>query len=784
MANTINDYYENSILSDIAYYNLNSGMTPAEFKSVLMEDRGIAEVKAEYISTRYQILETSSGINAWASGFSATLFYDTQENKKVLAIRGTNDVFDLITDAISVATIGSTALQYQYQDLKNFYAGLVSSGVLGSGETFTVAGHSLGGFLTQAFAVDYSSVVSNAYTYNAPGIGGGIAELLEALGVTSASIDTSRTTNILSEYVIGGLGTMLGSVKDIFIENGGPIRNHSITTVSDSLAVYNLLAALQPTLTLNDLTPILQNADYYDPSIFESLFGSSTNMSLENIVNGMGDLFGAGEMAHPGDRDELYTRIKAIEDSVEYQRYEGTVSIRSTEGISVEAGNNLAYRYAVMNLNSFAILADDTLYDRFSSELALYDPLLRTGELTNSLVQDKSYFLNQLMAFNKSDDIDNPPAGNTTNYFKDFKTKKTMNAGLLSILTGDRFASRYIFGDSASNQLNGGNGADKLYGGAGNDVLRHTEYSHTDDEVSDYLEGGSGRDTYYVGSGDVVMDTDGLGQLIYTDAAGTPYAFSGGRLVGGNYVSDDNKATYTLSGMTLTIQVQGAADAITVNNFSEGDLGITLNDVTQDIGFSITGDLKPIDLDPEAAGIQGTYDEYGNYITSGAEVRVDRLKGSGGDDFMDGAEMNDLLWGYAGNDTLYGGTGNDILNGGAGDDRIYGTTAADLAALMDPTTIATTEYNMLSGSAGNDFIVGGFGNDEILGGSDNDFIIGGPGDDNIIADGFLIDTSNHFTNLNIEASTEWGIEQSHIADMWLFVGRVPNVEYLFVSIEG
>ncbi len=50
-----------------------------------------------------------------------------------------------------------------------------------------------------------------------------------------------------------------------------------------------------------------------------------------------------------------------------------------------------------------------------------------------------------------------------------------------------------------------------------------------------------------------------------------------------------NKATYALSGTTLTVQVQGANDAITINNFNKGNLGITLNDTTQNIGFSISG---------------------------------------------------------------------------------------------------------------------------------------------------------------------------------------------------
>ncbi len=60
-------------------------------------------------------------------------------------------------------------------------------------------------------------------------------------------------------------------------------------------------------------------------------------------------------------------------------------------------------------------------------------------------------------------------------------------------------------------------------------------------------------------------------------------------MLGSNYVSDDKKATYALSGTTLTVQVQGASNAITVRNFHGGDSGIILTAVTQNIGFSISG---------------------------------------------------------------------------------------------------------------------------------------------------------------------------------------------------
>jgi Ca2+-binding RTX toxin-like protein len=62
------------------------------------------------------------------------------------------------------------------------------------------------------------------------------------------------------------------------------------------------------------------------------------------------------------------------------------------------------------------------------------------------------------------------------------------------------------------------------------------------------------------------------------------------------------------------------------------------------------------------------------------------LKGTSGDDIIDGGSGDDYLQGKAGGDKLDGGTGDDYLQGDAGDDH-------------------------LRGGAGNDFLHGGLGID-------------------------------------------------------------------------
>ena len=103
------------------------------------------------------------------NGLSATVFADASGNK-YLAIRGTDDGYDLATDAIDIALLGSTAHQAQYASLKTKVTEWLGSGTLSP--SFTVTGHSLGGFLATGIAADFAGNVSHAYLYNAPGLGG------------------------------------------------------------------------------------------------------------------------------------------------------------------------------------------------------------------------------------------------------------------------------------------------------------------------------------------------------------------------------------------------------------------------------------------------------------------------------------------------------------------------------------------------------------------------------------------------------------------------------------
>ena len=160
------------------------------------------------------------------NGFSASLFQRVGSNgvpvgEKVLAIRGTDNAWGM--DALAnaqVALFGTAVGMPQYQSLEAFYQQLVATGKLSSSEQIAVTGHSLGGFLTQAFATEYSSVVSAAYTYNAPGVTveAGVSnigtQLLKFFGIIDESIPNGKIFNVRAvdgASVTAGFGQMIGA---------------------------------------------------------------------------------------------------------------------------------------------------------------------------------------------------------------------------------------------------------------------------------------------------------------------------------------------------------------------------------------------------------------------------------------------------------------------------------------------------------------------------------------------------------------------------------------------
>ena len=167
---TINEYL---LHSETALASYATGLTLGQVNSDRYQSAEMTFLQAQKFNQSWQVL----GQQDITDGFSAVLFERMDESgaptgEKVLAIRGSdtsNWYIDYLVDVVNIAGLGTNLGMGQYNSLESFYQLMVAQGKLTASEQITVTGHSLGGFLAQAFTAKHDEVVSAAYTYNSPG---------------------------------------------------------------------------------------------------------------------------------------------------------------------------------------------------------------------------------------------------------------------------------------------------------------------------------------------------------------------------------------------------------------------------------------------------------------------------------------------------------------------------------------------------------------------------------------------------------------------------------------
>ena len=429
------EYFEQAQFSQAAYakflqkgwFGGGTEQYPSLYAEALIKG-GMSKSQAIAFANTYTVIDQYND----PSGLSVTLFKDAG-GKQTVAIRGTtpSDVFDLATDVIDIAILGSAEYQLQYQALSAKVQEWKLNGDLHSG--FTVTGHSLGGFQAQALATEYDSDVSAAYTYNAPGfsVGGGVTnigtEFLDIFGLVDASIPNDKIFNIRALEGVSataGLGQMFGSIQVVSIENQAPYlwANHYMVPLVDSLAVYHLFAQVDSSLSLNEMTGVIQAS------------AEKADSKLESAVSALGNLLVSGFVPRTGSEydtshNDLYTDIETITNALENisglsievlatTDAEGQSTPFSLSDIETQARTDIAYRYALVNLNSFAVVGSDAIYSRFNQngELDIYNPSAGEGQLTDMYLTYRSEMLSLLIEKNIHD------YSESTIYFEDKAT--------------------------------------------------------------------------------------------------------------------------------------------------------------------------------------------------------------------------------------------------------------------------------------------------------------------------------------------------------------------------
>ncbi|MBX3340380.1 MAG: hypothetical protein KF711_02245 [Nitrospira sp.] len=794
MSYPIGAYFQNALCSMASYANLTAGMSAQRYKEGLTAN-GFADSLADIFIATYRV--AADTFTDPVTGLSVTLFESIATGEKILAIRGTNpnEINDLITDGLLVAGESAT-LSPQYIALQRYYSQLIEQGTLGPNELLSVTGHSLGGFLAQAFTVDHATNIRHTYTYNAPGIGGLAIEVLERLGVTANTVPSGVITNIISENglsIASGMGTQIGNPVNIFIEETGlntSFHDHQIATATDALAWYDLAATIDPTIDIAAVTRLLEASS------------SVAARRLETGLDTLRFLFTGDRTPTPigpsgtGDpnREAYYVNLISLRNSLS-----GTNDYRLIDlvGLSSAAvfsqaksltSDGLAYRYALRELNPFVVTGIDyeTLHNQDHS-LDIYDASTGTGVWTQMALSDRAELLAEKLRFNQSDGIPGSPTlfVDETSNFNNQRGATAAEVVIFGDVEGREYLGRrgndHIYGAAGDDFVHGAKGQDYLEGNDGDDEL----YGEADSDIlvgqqgKDKLDGGSGIDSMSGGAGDDIYIVDNSGdRVVEFENSGIDEVRASASFSLSSHVEN-----LTLTGMGNTSGTgNNLANAIIGNSGNNRLAGMGGNDLLKGgLGFDTyiysLGDGTDRIEDSDAQGqivfdarlLQGgirragdgtnTYtslDGQTTYVMSGTDLIVNGVlivnenfqSGQMGIQLRDVSAMPRDTGVPAGHftDTYIGGADAEEWVPGAGAIEVYANGGNDVLH-GDHAPILGAFDDLLDGGAGNDVFFGGYGDDYLIGGygddyafvTDGDMFLGGDGDD------YAVGTANYLS---------------------------------------
>ncbi|WP_298029534.1 calcium-binding protein [uncultured Campylobacter sp.] len=236
-------------------------------------------------------------------------------------------------------------------------------------------------------------------------------------------------------------------------------------------------------------------------------------------------------------------------------------------------------------------------------------------------------------------------------------------------ISGYNHRDNILEGNGGDDILCGNSGNDTLIGGDGNDGLNG-------EKGNDILIGGRGNDNLYGGSGDdtyVYNKGDGV-DYIYDIEGNDTLKFGKGikkeDLVISVSKNKEKLSQYDDTHRVMDIKIgfkNNDTDAVflrgnIIDKCSNKDLTIENFEFENGDRLSFE-DIKKLAL---------TGDDTNNLLYGYDDIN-NVMNGLGGDDEIQGGELNDTIYGGEGNDTINGGSGDDIIEGGKGDDVIKGS---------------------------------------------------------------------------------------------------------------
>lgn len=388
-----------------------------------------------------------------------------------------------------------------------------------------------------------------------------------------------------------------------------------------------LFAKIDATFSRTSLSDLYRVSGADETSASFALF----NMLRKIVLGDTSTLATTGEGAAAAQQAALDKLSAALDTGAFSGRLVSLVG-QTGQQVAVLAGSSIGVRYSLANFVPFAITGATEAYARHNQDgsLTRFDPATGAQLISNEWLGDRSQLFAARLASGSASVIS--ITGNQSWVIEDRTQRNSDGTTVRTQLNADganRPTGRVTFGqdDTAGEIVAGGTGNDRLYGGGGDDNIRggagddyieggsgndwiqggignDTLLGGTgDDEIEggmgndiirggagddvitggkgdDRLDGGDGFDTYVIDANDgndVIMDSDGLGQILYEGAALTGVTAA----KNGVYASDDGKLTYSFAGDieeggVLTITTEKGR--IKIRDFHNGMLGIKLGD--------------------------------------------------------------------------------------------------------------------------------------------------------------------------------------------------------------
>ncbi|RCS56425.1 lipase family protein, partial [Parvibium lacunae] len=347
---TIQELYIQSLLAQAAYANLQIGIPQ---QSSLRQDANMSVTQAAEFASQWRVVNQLN--DASVTGVSATLFEEIATGKKYLAVRGTEftNVPDLLADYVLSNGFPST-MNLQYQKLKQTIDTWTANGTIPI--NFTVTGHSLGGYLASALAIDYGSRISATYTYNAPGVDGIFSPIVNvlrsALGV-SGNAPLANLINVRGTAgwsAIAGVGNQLSPPLMVETEtNINPVLHHSIVNLTDSLSLLNVFAQLDATLSVDAGNKIIAAASNQESAERERALDA-----IRKIIQGSTSI-----PTQIDNRENYYQNLQDLQNSSTFKALAGKLQITATTANAESAKSDFGQFLSLYYLTPFTVSTPD-----------------------------------------------------------------------------------------------------------------------------------------------------------------------------------------------------------------------------------------------------------------------------------------------------------------------------------------------------------------------------------------------------------------------------------------